>query len=400
VKKHLSITLASVAAAAALALSACGGTTSGGSDSTASPSKAALGSASTEKLPAAKDALKLKGHVAAQDLEDMQPVVKDAQPSLPATVTDATGRQITVKNLDRMLALDLYGTLTDTVIGLGLQDKLVGRSNSDTQASLKDLPTVTENGHDLNVEAVLNLKPTVVLTNNTIGSKDKYDQLAKAGVTVVTFDETPSLDKIDDSIDAVGQAVGMQDAADTLAQETDKRLDQAKATVKELAAKTPTKPRGAVLYMRGTAGVFFILGKDYGAGDLLSNLGLEDVAAENNITQLKPANPESLVKLNPDVILAMSKGLESTGGMDGLLKRPGVAATKAGANKRVITAADGQLLSYGPRTPDNLVSPAKGRPRRRAFPLPPRTRRTGTATTAGSSSATAATAAHVRGSPA
>jgi iron complex transport system substrate-binding protein len=357
VKKNLKLSLAAVAAIASLSLAACGG---GGSDSSDTSSFASGSSqsaaASTDALPAAKDALSLKGHVAAHDLPDMTPVVEEAQPDLPATVTDASGNKVTVDNMDRMLALDLYGTLTDTVIGLGLKDKLVGRSNSDTQKSLQDLPTVTENGHDLNVEAVLNLKPTVVLTNNTIGSKDKYDQLAAAGVTVVTFEETPSMEKIDDSIEAVGAATGMEDAADTLAEDTEQRLTEAKATIKKLSAETPTKPRGAVLYMRGTAGVFFILGKDYGAGDLISNLGLEDVAAENNITQLKPANPESLVKLNPDVILAMSKGLESTGGMDGLLKRPGIAATKAGANQRVITAADGQLLSYGPRTPDNLVA--------------------------------------------
>lgn len=362
-KKNIAISLASVAAAAALALSACG--SSGSGDAEKSPktdnSTNATSSGSTSTyadLPEGKDALSLTGHVAATDLPDMVPVVKDPKPALPATVTDATGKEVTVDNMDRMLALDLYDTLTDTVIGLGLEDKLVGRSNSDTQKSLADLPTVTENGHDLNVEAVLNLKPTLVLTNNTIGNKDKYDQLAKAGVTVVTFEETPSMDSIDDSIEAVGEAVGLPDAADELAEDTEKRMADAKAAVKEMAANTPTKPRGAVLYMRGTGGVFFIFGKDYGATDLIENLGLEDVAAENSITELKPANPESLIKLNPDVILAMSKGLESAGGMDGFLKRPGIAATKAGANKRIITAADGQLLSYGPRTPDNLVAMA------------------------------------------
>ena len=353
-KKKLSMSLAAMATIAALSLAACGGGSGSGEKSSSAAGSSQGAAASGDALPEAKDALSLKGHVSATTIPDMEPVVKDAKPELPATVTDATGKKITVDNMDRMLALDLYGTLTDTVIGLGLEDKLVGRSNSDTQKSLADLPTVTENGHDLNVEAVLNLKPTVVLTNNTIGSKDKYDQLAAAGVTVVTVEEIPSQDKISDGIEAVGAATGMEDAADTLADHTEKRLDEAAENIKKLSAATSTKPKGAVLYMRGTAGVFFILGKDYGAGDLLKSLGLEDVAAENNITQLKPANPESLVKLNPDVILAMEAGLESTGGMDGLLKRPGVAATKAGANKRIITAADGQLLSYGPRTPDNL----------------------------------------------
>jgi iron complex transport system substrate-binding protein len=47
----------------------------------------------------------------------------------------------------------------------------------------------------------------------------------------------------------------------------------------------------------------------------------------------------------------MSKGLESVGGVQGLLKLPGVAQTKAGKNAAVIDVDDSLLLSFGPRTP-------------------------------------------------
>jgi iron complex transport system substrate-binding protein len=60
---------------------------------------------------------------------------------------------------------------------------------------------------------------------------------------------------------------------------------------------------------------------------------------------------ESLATLNPDVIVVMSKGLESVGGVDGLLKLPGVAQTKAGKNSAIIDVDDSLLLSFGPRTP-------------------------------------------------
>lgn len=52
----------------------------------------------------------------------------------------------------------------------------------------------------------------------------------------------------------------------------------------------------------------------------------------------------------------MSKGLESVGGIDGLLKVPGVAETPAGLDRRVVSIDDGVLLNYGPRTDQVLRS--------------------------------------------
>src|SRR5699024_1378619 len=110
---------------------------------------------------------------------------------------------------------------------------------------------------------------------------------------------------------------------------------------------------------RGTAGVFFILGQDYGASDILTSLGLDDVAASAGITNLKPANAEALVSLDPELILAMDHGAESAGGIEEFLTRPGLAATTAGSNERLVIAGDNQLLAYGPRTPANLIALAE-----------------------------------------
>lgn len=305
------------------------------------------------------NALKVRGARFAADVPDMSAVVSEAEPQLPATVTDATDAEVVVTAAERILTFDLYGTLTDTIIGLGLGERLVGRSVSDTQTVLADLPVVTYGSHDLNVEAVLDLDPDLILTNGTIGTEEVYEQLRSAGVTVVTFDHVPSLEAIGDTISLVGQAVGLPEAARELAEYTDRALDEALEEVNRLGSATPNPPRGIVLYVRGTAGVFFILGQEYGASDILTALGLEDSAAESGITNLKPANAEALVSLDPEIVLAMKHGVESTGGVDGLLERPGLAATTAGANERLVIAGDNQLLAYGPRTPDNLIALAE-----------------------------------------
>jgi iron complex transport system substrate-binding protein len=46
----------------------------------------------------------------------------------------------------------------------------------------------------------------------------------------------------------------------------------------------------------------------------------------------------------------MTKGLESVGGVQGLIKLPGVAQTEAGKRKAIIDVDDSLLLSFGPRS--------------------------------------------------
>lgn len=305
------------------------------------------------------NALELTGHAEAGTVPDMEPVLNGLTPELPTTLVDATGNEVTVTSADRILSLDLYGTLTDTLIGLDLHDRLVGRANSDTQDTLEDLPVVTRGGHDLNIEAVLELQPDLVITNTTIGSEELYDQLEGTGVTVVRFEQTPSINNITTEIEMVGETFGLTSQAQELAEHTEARLAEVREQIEQMTSQTPRAPRGLVLYIRGSAGVFFVLGADYGAADILDFLGLHDVAKDNGITDLRPANAESLVTLDPEIILTMSEGLASTGGIDGLLGRPGLATTTAGKNQRIITAGDTQLLSYGPRTPENLLALAE-----------------------------------------
>ncbi len=320
---------------------------------------AAPSAASSDDADDAVDALSLTGPVSVPDVPDMTPIVTDPHPSFPVTVTDSRGKSVTIASADRVIALDLYGTLTDTIIALGLQDRLVGRGVSDTQEVLKDLPVVSLGGIDLNVEAVLDLKPDLILTNMTIGSAERYQQLEAAGVTVLRFDQVPSIAHIPDEIRQVGAAFGMKDQSEAVVDYTEQHLTQARREIAELRSATPRQPRAIVAYVRGSAGLFFILGADYGAADVLRELGLEDVASENGIKNLTPANAESLVKLDPEIVLTMKAGVKSAGGVDAFLQRPGMSATTAGQHHRVITAADSQLLSYGPRTPASLVGLAR-----------------------------------------
>jgi len=288
------------------------------------------------------------------DLPDptIRPVVDAPAPKLPVTVVDAQGTEVTVDDTSRILALDIYGTLAQTVFELGLGDNVVGRDVSSTFPEISDQPVVTQNGHELSAEAILALDPTVVLSDTSLGPFDVLLQLRDAGVPVVITDSHRGLDNLSSLTQQVADALGVPEAGAQLAQ----RLEQeASAAQEQIAAVAPADLAGRLrtifLYVRGQAGVYYLFGEDSGADSLIEAAGGYDVAEEIGWDGMKPVNDEGLVAAQPDVVLMMSKGLESVGGVDGLLEQfPALASTPAGEQQRIVAMDDDQILSFGPRT--------------------------------------------------
>lgn len=289
-------------------------------------------------------------------ISEPEPVTTDPQPALPVELVDSDGYDVVVQDVSRILPLDLYGTYSKTLIGLGLADNIIGRTVSSTEASLADRPVVTQGGHNLNVEAILQLQPTLVIIDHSIGPREAIDQIRSAGVTTVVMDPERAIDTFDDDIRLISQVVGVPEQGDELAERSVSALDTSREDIDRL---TPEEPlRMAFLYARGNGGIFFILGEGYGARDLIEGIGGVDVATEAGIADMTPANAESLAELDPDVFLMMSSGLESTGGFSGLMERPGIAQTKAGQNERVVAIPDGDSLAFGPQTGEVLLRTA------------------------------------------
>ena len=207
------------------------------------------------------------------------------------------------------------------------------------------------------MEAVLELQPTLVIADHSIGPRDAIDQIRAAGVTTVVMEPERTIDSVGEDITTLGDALGLPDKARELADRSTKEIDEAKEAIKKLVPDDPM--RMAFLYARGNGGVFFIMGDGTGAQDLIEGIGGVDLAAENNLSYAEPANAEALARINPEVIIMMTNGLESTGGIDGLLERPGVAQTTAGQKKRIVTIPDGQSLAFGPMTGQTLMKLAK-----------------------------------------
>lgn len=291
---------------------------------------------------------------------DITPVTRSASPVLPASVTDVQGTEVTVTSTDRILALDLYGSLAATVYGLGLGDRLVGRDQSTGFPAAAKLPLVTSGGHQLNAEAILALHPTVLITDTTLGPWDVVLQLRDSGVPVVVVDAKRSLDTVGALVDEVSAALGVKAEGRSLRDRLDEEIAAEQAQIAKIApAEAARRPRVMFLYARGQAGVYYLFGKGSGADSLIKALRAVDVATEAGINGFTPLNAEAMAKAKPDIILMMSEGLRSVGGVEGALRLPGVAQTPAGRHRRIVDMSDYQVLSFGPLTAQVLDALAR-----------------------------------------
>lgn len=294
----------------------------------------------------------------------LAPVADNPHQQLPATVVsrDRVGnKQLVVDDASRLLAISLTGTIAELVQAYGLADTLVGRDISTELPGYEDLPVVTKNGHSIDAEGVLALNPTLILTDGTIGPVDVVLQLREAGVQVITVTRAYDPESTYQLARDVASALGVDPLADVLVSELQQAISDKEQQIATLLPDDPAlRPRVAFLYIRGSAGVYYLFGEGSGADSLIKSVGAIDVAAEIGWQGEKPMTDEALIALDPDVILVMTGGLESAGGVEGLLAaRPSIALTTAGANSRIVDVADTLVFAGGTRIPDVLDGVAR-----------------------------------------
>jgi iron complex transport system substrate-binding protein len=279
--------------------------------------------------------------ILSQDYE--LPVVEREAPRLPASVTDASGTTVTVTDASRIVVLN--EAIAEIVVSLGLRDNIIGRDATTTLEALQAVDEVS-NGHDVSAESVLSLRPTVVIGDTRTGPPEALQQLRGAGVPVVIAPEVWTLSDLPGRVTMLAVVLGVPRAGERLIALSQAAIDDALTNVGKASAIL----RVAFLYVRGTASVYLLGGSGSGADEIVAAAGGVDVGALNGLAAFTPLTAEAIVQADPDVLLVMTRGLESVGGIDGLLALPGVSSTRAAASRAVIAVDDDLLLSFGPRT--------------------------------------------------
>jgi iron complex transport system substrate-binding protein len=231
------------------------------------------------------------------------------------------------------------GTLSEIVVGLGLESQLVGVDVTSTYpASLEKLPKIGHN-RSIAAEGIISLNPDVIIySDQSMMSPAVVKQLTATGKKLVLFKHELSKEGAIRLIREVGTYFDARPQAEKMV----KTLEADLARIKK-----PANPKRLLfIYARGT-GTLMVSGTGTSLDKMFLLTG--NVNAVQGFTEFKPLTAESLLAANPDVLVLFSSGLESLEGNEGLLKIPGVANTNAGRNKKIVTM-DGQLLTgFGPR---------------------------------------------------
>jgi len=247
---------------------------------------------------------------------------------------------------DRIIALDRNGTLGSIVFALGLGPHVVGRDRSTTFPSAAQLPYVTERGHAINAERVLAQNPSIVLLTEDATPAGAVDQLRAAGITVAVFTGKRSIAGNSALITDVAKALEVPDAGRKLVQRTEKQVADARKQVPDPSGD----PTIGFLYIRGEH-LILLAGPGSGADDLITALGGTDAGTKAGLdAAFTQVSAESMIRANPEVLLVMTQGAESVGGLDEVLKIPAIADTDAGRNGRVVAMDETQILMFGPDT--------------------------------------------------
>lgn len=258
-----------------------------------------------------------------------------ATPSSGAQAVGLDGSNFTVTDPSRIVALAPGSA--EIVYALGFGKSLVGRDTTDNISELSDVEIVTET-HSANLEKILSVNPTLLIVDANSRPIQVIEKLLEAEIQIAFIPVANSVETAAIRIQEIAKILGDPLRADALTQSLN------------TTTFDDTNVRAAFLYLRGQSAVYLLGGTASGADAMIASAGGIDVGMTAGLAAFTPLTPESLAALNPNVIIVMSAGLESVGGIDGLLNLPGVAQTDAAQNMAVISIEDSLFLSFGART--------------------------------------------------
>jgi iron complex transport system substrate-binding protein len=228
--------------------------------------------------------------------------------------------------------VSLLPSLTETVCALDQCHRLVGVDRySNWPEAVAQLPQVG-GGLDPNIEAIVALRPDVVLMATSSRAAARLEAL---GVPVVALEPKTHAD-VQRVLGKVGQLLAVPDA-----QRVWRTID---AAVSAAAQAVPPAARGLRVYFEVNRAPYAASEGSF-IGETLARLGARNIAPAS-LGPFPKINPEFVVRANPDVIMVGERSSE------GLAERPGWPAMRAVREKRVcvFTVAESDVLVRpGPR---------------------------------------------------
>jgi iron complex transport system substrate-binding protein len=243
-------------------------------------------------------------------------------------VTDDRGVTVSLAQSPQRI-VSLLPSLTETVCELGQCHRLVGVDRySNHPASVRKLPQ-TGGGIDPNIEAIVALRPDVVLM---AASSRGVQRLESLGLKVLAMEPKSSADA-QRVMGKLGQLLEVPDA---------ERIWRAiDAGVMAAAQSLPASARTLRVYYEVSTGGY-AAGTQSFIGEMMARLGVQNIVRPE-LGPFPRINPEYVVRENPDLIMIGSRNVQ------GMETRPGWRGMRALREQRVCV--------FTPEESDVLVRP-------------------------------------------
>ena len=230
--------------------------------------------------------------------------------------------------------VSLLPSLTETVCALGECSRLVGVDRySNWPAAVEKLPRVG-GGIDPNIEAIVALKPDLVLMAE---SSRAAERLTALGLKVLTL-EPKTHEHVQVVIAKVGDALGLPP------EKAEQLWRSINSGVAEAAASLPESARGTRVYFEVNRAPY-AAGESSFIGQTLKCLGAGNVVPAE-LGPFPKLNPEFVVRANPDLIMVGQRNVQ------GMTERPGWQRLRAVREQRIcVFNSDDEdaIVRAGPR---------------------------------------------------
>ncbi|MCY9813495.1 heme/hemin ABC transporter substrate-binding protein [Aeromonas caviae] len=225
---------------------------------------------------------------------------------------------------------------TELILALGGEQSLVATDVSSPEP--RGVPKVGYH-RALAAEGILSLSPTLVVGSDEMGPNSTLDQLRRANVKVEVMATAPTLANLNERIDTLTHLLGDQAAGSKLKEEIAAQSDTLAAQAKQ------NKPLKVAFLLLHKGQPTSIAGGNTTASALVTLAGGVNPVA--GLHDYKPVSTESLIELQPDLVLVSGRDWQQYQDPDAVLSQvPALSATPAGKNK-AIHAIDGHALQGG-----------------------------------------------------
>lgn len=230
--------------------------------------------------------------------------------------------------------------VTELIYALDAQSELVAVDVTSTLPEGEELPKIGYH-RQLSAEGLMNLKPTRIIGSDEMGPMSTLVLLQQADIKVDVINTEPTVNGLLLRIDQLAAITHKQ-------QQAKKVKAQVHTQVSALKNNQPANSdKKKVLFLLIHEGrPANVAGGETTPNEIITLAGGLNPAA-TSISSYKPLAMESMITMQPDVILVSGRSWEKLGGADAVLKAlPMLSATPAGQSKSII-AIDGSALVGG-----------------------------------------------------